>query len=181
LTQVKRVPAPERENCPFDHDEFGVVFASMLFHEVLPMMNFASIKFLRTALPVFLAMIWTGVHAASPSELLQGYTAQAKKESPAFKEFSASAGEKFYRASVKHSSGRQISCASCHTDNPRNAGKHEKTSKEILPLAPSANKARFADSVNVEKWFKRNCQDVLESACTAQEKGNFIAYILSVK
>ncbi|HEY7742809.1 MAG TPA: DUF1924 domain-containing protein, partial [Burkholderiales bacterium] len=97
------------------------------------------------------------------------------------KEFSASAGEKFYHASVKHSSGRQISCATCHTGNPRNAGKHEKTAKEIPPLAPSVNKARFTDLGNAEKWFKRNCQDVLERACTTQEKGNFIAYILSVK
>ena len=146
-----------------------------------PMTNFVSRKFLRAALPVLLAMAGSGVQAASPDELLQGYAAQAKKENPAFKEFSAGAGEKFYRASVKHSSGRQISCATCHTDNPRNAGKHEKTGKEIPPLAPSVNKARFTDSGNAEKWFKRNCQDVLERACTAQEKGNFIAYILSVK
>ena len=140
-----------------------------------------SIKCLTLALPVFLAMTWTGAHGASPQELLQGYAVEARKEDPAFKEFSASAGEKFYHASVKHSSGRQISCATCHTDSPRNAGKHDKTSKEIPPLAPSVNKERFADSGNAEKWFKRNCQDVLERACTTQEKGNFIAYILSVK
>lgn len=145
------------------------------------MMNFVSREFLRVALQVLLASAGTGVHAAGPDELVQGYAAQAKKENPAFKEFSASAGEKFYHASVKHSSGRQISCATCHTGNPRNAGKHEKTAKEIPPLAPSVNKARFTDSVNAEKWFKRNCQDVLERACTTQEKGNFIAYILSVK
>lgn len=145
------------------------------------MMQLENIKFLRTALPVLLAVVWTSGHAASPNELLQSYAAQAKKEQPGFKEFSVSAGEMFYRASVKHSSGRQISCASCHTDNPKSAGKHDKTGKEIAPLAPSANNARFTDYGNAEKWFKRNCQDVLERACTAQEKGNFIAYILSVK
>lgn len=145
------------------------------------MMNSVSSPFLRAALSVLLAMMWSGAQAASPNELLQGYAVQAKKEDPAFREFSASAGEKFFRAAVKHSSGRQISCATCHTDNPRNAGKHEKTGKEILPLAPSANPARLTDSGNVEKWFKRNCQDVLERACTAQEKGHFIAYAISVK
>ncbi|HEY7680209.1 MAG TPA: DUF1924 domain-containing protein [Terriglobia bacterium] len=145
------------------------------------MLNNVPARLLRTTLPVLLAMAWTGVQAAGPHELLQGYAIQAKKEDPAFKEFSASAGEKFYRASVKHSSGREISCATCHTDNPRNAGKHYKTSKEIPPLAPSVNKERFADSAKVEKWFRRNCQDVLERACTPQEKGDFIAYILSVK
>jgi hypothetical protein len=145
------------------------------------MTNFVSREILRTALPVLLAMAGAGVHAASPDELLRGYAAQAKKENPAFKELSAGAGEKFYRASRRHSSGRQISCATCHTDDPRKAGKHEKTAKEIPPLAPSVNNARFTDSGNAEKWFKRNCQDVLERACTAQEKGNFLAYILSVK
>ena len=120
-------------------------------------------------------------NAAGPAEILDSYTAQAKKENASFKGFSASAGDRFYHAAVKHSSGKQISCASCHTDSPKNAGRHERTSKEILPLAPAANKQRFTDLANVEKWFKRNCQDVLERACTAQEKGDFIAYILLIK
>jgi hypothetical protein len=144
------------------------------------MTNFVSNGLLRAALAVSVAMP-SGAIATGPGNLLQDYAVQARKEDPAFKEFSAGAGEKFYHAGVKHSSGRQISCATCHTDNPRNPGKHDKTSKEIPPLAPSVNKARFADPVNVEKWFKRNCQDVLERACTAREKGNFIAYVLSVK
>ena len=144
------------------------------------MTHFVSNGLLRAALVVSIAMP-SGAFATDPGDLLQDYAVQARKEDPAFKEFSAGAGEKFYSAGVKHSSGRQISCATCHTDNPRNPGKHDKTSKEIPPLAPSVNKARFADPVNVEKWFKRNCQDVLERACTAREKGNFIAYVLSVK
>lgn len=183
MSKLLRRPTPTI--CALDYEKFEVVSEVIVcltsLHEAQPMTSFMSNEFLRAALAVLLAMVWTGVHAASPNELLQGYAVQAKKEDPAFKEFSASAGEKFYHASVKHSSGRQISCATCHTDNPRNAGKHDKTSKEILPLAPSANKARFTDSGNVEKWFKRNCPDVLERACTTQEKGNFIAYILSVK
>lgn len=130
-----------------------------------------------------LAFILTAVnvHAAGPTEVLQTYAAQARKANPSFKEFSAASGDKFYHAAVKHSSGKQVSCAACHTDNPRNAGKHERTSKEILSLAPAANKERFTDAAKVEKWFKRNCQDVLERECSAQEKGDFIAYVLSVK
>jgi hypothetical protein len=138
-------------------------------------------QFLRAALAAMLAAAGSGAHAAGPNDLLQAYATQAKKENSAFREFSASTGETFFRAAVKHSSGGQISCATCHTDDPRKAGKHHKTGKEIPPLAPSVNKVRFTDSVNVEKWFKRNCQDVLERACTAKEKGDFIAYILSVR
>lgn len=136
---------------------------------------------LSMAVHALLFLVGTAAYAASPNELLQTYAAQGKQESASFKEASPSAGDKFYHAAVKHSSGKQISCATCHTADPRNAGKHEKTGKEILPLAPSVNKARFSDSANVEKWFKRNCPDVLERACTAQEKANFIAYLISVK
>jgi hypothetical protein len=145
------------------------------------MKNRNTIAIFFIALPALVATSCTTALAASAQELLQGYAVQAKKEDPGFTEFSANAGDKFYHASVKHSSGRQVSCVTCHTDSPRNAGKHEKTGKEIPPLAPSVSKTRFTDAVNVEKWFKRNCQDVLERACTAREKGNFIAYVLSVK
>lgn len=135
----------------------------------------------KTILALALILIAANVHAASPAEVLRAYAAQAKKENSSFKEFSAANGDKFYHAAVKHSSGKQISCAACHTDNPRNAGKHERTRKEILPLAPAANKDRFSDAAKVEKWFKRNCQDVLERECSAREKGDFMAYVLSIK
>jgi cytochrome c peroxidase len=120
-------------------------------------------------------------YAATPVEIQQSYTAQAKQENPQFKDFSASRGEQFYHAKRTHSSGNAISCASCHTDNPKNTGTHERTRKTIQPLAPIANTERFSDPAKVEKWFKRNCQDVLERACTAQEKGDYIAYLRSVK
>ena len=128
-----------------------------------------------------LVLTAASVFAASPDEMLQTYTAQARKDNPSFKGFSAANGDQFYHKASKHSSGKQVSCATCHTENPRNAGKHERTSKEILPLAPVANKVRFTDVATVEKWFKRNCQDVLERDCTAQEKGDFITYVLSIK
>lgn len=104
------------------------------------------------------------------------YRAEAKQENPSFKDFSAGAGRTLY--ATKHG---DLACASCHTDSPKATGKHVLTNKEILPLAPSANPKRFSDAANVEKWFKRNCNDILKRACTAQEKGDFMAYVLSVK
>ena len=131
---------------------------------------------------LFIALGMTfNAYAAAPQEILNSYIPQAKQENPAFKEFSPNRGEQFYHAKRVHSSGKQTSCAACHTDNPKNAGSHAKTHKAILPLAPAANKERFTDPAKVEKWFKRNCQDVLERSCTAQEKGDFSAYLLSVK
>jgi cytochrome c peroxidase len=118
---------------------------------------------------------------AAPQDLLQSYAVQAKQENPQFQSFSAARGEQLYHAKRTHSSGKTLSCASCHTDNPRSAGRHEKTGKAILALAPIANRDRFADTAKVEKWFKRNCQDVLERACSTQEKGDFVSYLLSIK
>jgi hypothetical protein len=48
-------------------------------------------------------------------------------------------------------------------------------------MAPAANAERFTDTAKVEKWFKRNCNDVLDRACTPQEKGDVITYLLTVK
>ena len=135
---------------------------------------------MRKSMWILAFCISANAYAATPQETLQSYSAQAKQESPAFKEFSARAGETFYRAKHKPG-GKEMSCATCHTDNAKNTGKHETTGKEIKPLAPAANPERFTDPAKIEKWFKRNCQDVLERACTTQEKGDFIAYLLSIK
>lgn len=109
------------------------------------------------------------VAAANP--ILDGYKAETKGT------FSADAGHKLYNTVGPN----QLSCASCHTDSPKNVGKHAKTNKVIDPMAPSVNPKRFTDLAQVEKWFKRNCNDALGRACTTQEKGDFITYVSSVK
>lgn len=118
--------------------------------------------------------------AATPQELLQQYGAQAKQESAAFTGFSADRGASFFRTEHANSGGRQVSCSTCHTADPRNPGK-TRANKAIEPMAPIANPQRFTDAAKVEKWFGRNCKDVLERACTAQEKGDFIQYLVNVK
>jgi Domain of unknown function (DUF1924) len=128
----------------------------------------------RAGLAACLALALPLCAAANPIQ--ESYRAPAKQENAAFKDFSAAAGQKFYANKVG-----ELSCATCHSDSPLSAGKHHKTGKEISPLAPAANPKRFTDAAEVEKWFKRNCGDVLKRACTAQEKGDFIAYVLSVK
>ena len=113
---------------------------------------------------------------ATANPIQDGYRAAAKQENPGFKEFSATRGQAFYTAK----SGN-MACATCHGDSPKSRGKHVKTGNDIQPIAPSANTQRITDPAKVEKWFQRNCKDVLSRACTAQEKGDFIAYLLSVK
>ncbi len=129
--------------------------------------------------PLLTALLFAALpaYAATPLEIQQSYAAEAKQQNPAFKEFSAARGEQFYHAK----SAKGSSCAACHTDNPKAEGRHEKTGKAIAPLAPVANSERLTDPAKVEKWFKRNCQDVQGRSCSAQEKGDFIAYLRSVK
>ena len=114
--------------------------------------------------------------AATPAELQKSFETAARASTPGFSGFSAERGRQFFGATH----GSEWSCASCHTTSPVATGKHAKTGKEIAPLAPAVNPQRFADTAKVEKWFKRNCNDVLGRVCTAQEKGDVLAYLMSV-
>lgn len=115
--------------------------------------------------------------AETPADFLTGYTQDAQATNPGFRGFSAQRGEQFFKA--RH--GSEWNCVSCHTDRPAQAGRHASTGKRIEPLAPQANAERFTSRRHVEKWFKRNCYDVLDRACTTQEKGDVLAYLMSVK
>ena len=113
-------------------------------------------------------------HAAQPGELLAGYESEARRANAAYAGASATRGEQFFNA--RH--GAEWSCASCHGATGAAPGKHAKTAKAIAPLAPAANPERFTDAAKTEKWFKRNCNDVLGRACTSAEKGDVLAFLL---
>lgn len=114
--------------------------------------------------------------AETPAQILATIKADAAKIAD-FQDFSAARGEKFFKD--KH--GGDWNCASCHTTNPAAQGKHAKTDKPIDPLAPAANAERFTEMKKVQKWFKRNCNDVLDRLCTPQEQGDVLAYLLTIK
>ncbi|MFO1296118.1 MAG: DUF1924 domain-containing protein [Rubrivivax sp.] len=75
--------------------------------------------------------------------------------------------------------GGQWSCSSCHGSPPTANGKHANTGKVIDPLAPAFNPAAFTTTARVDKWFRRNCNDVLKRECTAGEKADVLAYLLA--
>jgi hypothetical protein len=114
--------------------------------------------------------------AATPAEIQKNIETEARATAPGFGGFSAARGQQFFGA--KH--GNDWSCASCHTATPSAPGRHAKTGKEIAPMAPAANAQRFTDAAKVDKWFKRNCNDVLGRVCSAQEKGDVLAYLMSL-
>jgi hypothetical protein len=113
--------------------------------------------------------------AEPPSDVLAAIKIEASA-TPGFQGFSAERGKSFYGNKQKH----DLSCSSCHTDNPAAEGKHAETGKLIKPFAPAANPERFTDMKKVKKWFRRNCNDVLDRECTAQEKGDLLTYLLTV-
>lgn len=110
--------------------------------------------------------------------LMTSYLSGAGKKDPALKSFSAEEGRKFFRSKRMHSKNEERSCTTCHTENPAQPGKTP-VGKVIEPMAPAVNKERFSDPKKVEKWFKRNCEWVLERECTPKEKGDFITFMLS--
>jgi hypothetical protein len=78
-------------------------------------------------------------------------------------------------------SEKMPSCSTCHTANPVQPGQHAITSKSIKPLAPVANADRLTDPAKVEKWFTRNCKEVVGRECTAGEKADFVAFLAEVR
>ncbi|HMM46821.1 MAG TPA: DUF1924 domain-containing protein [Thiobacillaceae bacterium] len=126
-----------------------------------------------------LGMAAAGLAAAaeSPSSLMAHYVQIAGVPVSAL---SAARGATFYRAEHPGRDGSKQSCATCHGASPTQTGK-TRVGKAIEPLAPAANPQRFTDAAKVEKWFRRNCKDVLQRECTAQEKGDFIAWLSQAK
>jgi hypothetical protein len=111
--------------------------------------------------------------AATPNSILETYSRAAGAGSAAY---AASAARGRTPFTARH--GKDWSCSTCHTSNPRGAGRHTVTGKTIAPLAPGANPERFSDERKVEKWFTRNCRDVLGRECTPAEKADIMAWLI---
>ena len=109
--------------------------------------------------------------AVTPAEQLTAYSAQAG--TPA----QITRGQQFFTA--RH--GKDWSCASCHAATPTDDGKHASTGKVISPLAPAFNPDRFTNAAKIEKWYRRNCNDVLGRECTAGEKADVLAWLMTFK
>ena len=56
--------------------------------------------------------------------------------------------------------GELISCASCHGTDLNKSNQNYFTGKTIDALSPKVNPKRFTDKTEIEKWLKRNFNDV---------------------
>jgi Domain of unknown function (DUF1924) len=133
-------------------------------------MNPSTSRFL-VACAALAALCSPGAQAATPAEILSRYSSEAG--APA----AAARGQQFFTG--RH--GNDWSCSSCHGAVPVQTGKHASTGKAIAPLAPAFNAERFTDPARVEKWFRRNCNDVVGRTCTPAEKADVLAWLMTLK
>jgi hypothetical protein len=119
--------------------------------------------------------------AMTPAQkaLYDQYVGEAQAAGPAFAGFSAERGKAFF--SDRHTGGKPDTpvCTECHTTDLTKTGK-TRAGKDIEPMAASANRKRYTDKAEVEKWFKRNCNDVTGRECTLAEKGDVLTYLLGL-
>lgn len=115
--------------------------------------------------------------AAPRPALLDVYQQEARATAPSF---SADPGRgKALYFTERDKDGKPTSCATCHTDDARRPGRSP-VGKRIAPLAPSVNPARFSERRQADRWYDRNCKQVLGRPCTAGEKADFLAYVLTL-
>lgn len=117
--------------------------------------------------------------AETPRQLIDTYTAEAAAQAAGFHPSAQRGGEFF--AKKFGVSEKMPACVACHTENPAQIGRHAVTGKEIKPLAPVANGERFTDTAKAEKWFRRNCKEVVGRECSPAEKADVVKYLAELR
>ena len=132
-------------------------------------------RFFPLASALALGCVVAGAMADTPASFLERFNAEARSagEGPG----TAARGQEFFNKIH----GSEWKCASCHGAVPTGKGEHAVTHKVIEPMAPAFNPQRFTDAAKVDKWFRRNCKDVLSRECTAREKADVLAWLISLK
>ena len=112
-------------------------------------------------------------------EYLNSLKQEALKENPNFKAFDAKRGEEIFTSKHIGKKGKEIACTFCHGIDLNKSSENFFTGKVIEPLSPKANSKRFTDVNEIEKWMKRNFNDVYNREGTALEKGDVTTYIIN--
>lgn len=137
-------------------------------------------KYTSTLFGIALALSLSTPGFAGPREdLLAQYASAAKTANPDFKGFAAERGKALHTWKFTGGKPDTPSCTSCHGSNPVAAGKNA-TGKVIDAVAVSVTPTRYTDPAKVEKWFKRNCNEVIGRECSAAEKGDWLTYVMSL-
>ncbi len=125
------------------------------------------------------ALVFNLGFSAVVDDYLSSLKQEVLKENPKFTGFDAKRGEEIFTSKHIGKKGKEIACTTCHTMNLNNSGENTFTGKTIEPLSPKANQKRFTDVKEIEKWMKRNFNDVYNREGTALEKGDVTTYIIN--
>ncbi|MBP7742042.1 MAG: DUF1924 domain-containing protein [Aliarcobacter sp.] len=117
--------------------------------------------------------------ASIVDDYLNSLKQEVLKENPNFEKFDSKRGEKIFTSTHIGKKGKEISCVTCHTSNLNNNGENIFTGKTIESLSPKTNPNRFTQIKEIEKWMKRNFNDVYNREGTALEKGDVTTYIIN--
>lgn len=120
------------------------------------------------------AIVFAAPVSAGPREdLLTQYASIAQSSG-----FSAERGQTLHTRNFAGGKTDTPACISCHGKDTRSSGRTP-TGKAIDAMAISVTPTRYTNPAKVEKWFKRNCIEVLGRECTPQEKGDWLTYVIS--
>ena len=125
------------------------------------------------------ALVFNLGFSAVVDDYLSSLKQEVLQENPKFTGFDAKRGEEIFTSKHIGKKGKEIACTTCHTINLSNSGENTFTGKTIEPLSPKANPKRFTDIKEIEKWMKRNFNDVYNREGTALEKGDVTTYIIN--
>jgi len=144
----------------------------------MPALHHGGMNTPHTTSPVHMAALLALAFALAPAHAADTTAASQMQRwsDVSGKPVSAERGRVFFNS--RH--GGEWSCASCHGNPPTTSSRHASTGKTIAPLAPAFNPERFTDTAKVDKWFRRNCKDVLSRECTPVEKADVLAWLLQL-
>lgn len=117
--------------------------------------------------------------SATVDDFLDSLKQEVLKQDTSFKGFDYKRGEDIFLSKHVGKKGELISCASCHGTDLNKSNQNHFTGKTIDALSPKVNPKRFTDRAEIEKWLKRNFNDVCNREGTALEKGDVVTYIIN--
>ena len=124
-------------------------------------------------------LIATLSFSATVDDFLESLKQEVLKTDSSFRGFDYKRGEEIFLSKHVGKKGELISCASCHGTDLNKSNQNYFTGKTIDALSPKANSNRFTNKAEIEKWLKRNFNDVYNREGTALEKGDVITYIIN--
>jgi Domain of unknown function (DUF1924) len=125
---------------------------------------------------ILVVACWTGLATAGAQDVLARYTGEAAGAIPEFTP-SADRGRTIFQHSWTASPGLPR-CTTCHGSDLSQPGRHAITGKVIGAMLPAVEPTRLTDFRKTEKWFRRNCKEVVGRECTAREKADVVKFLM---